>query len=69
VLEEIGNASEDEKRILFNLIEQYQPKNIPIIREMLNLSRKYLSEKALPKKADCFARIFGQDDTEIRSQT
>jgi len=51
VPEEIGNASEDEKRILFNLIEQYQPKNIPIIPEMLNLSRKYLSEKALPKKA------------------
>jgi len=52
VLEEIGNASEDEKKLLFNLIKQYQPKNIPIISEMLNLSRKYLSENALPGKAD-----------------
>jgi predicted nucleic acid-binding protein len=52
VLEEIGNASEEEKKRLFNLIEQYQPKNIPVIPEMLNLSRKYLSENALPKKAN-----------------
>ncbi|MCP4108823.1 MAG: type II toxin-antitoxin system VapC family toxin [Desulfobacteraceae bacterium] len=52
VLEEIGNASEDEKRLLFNLIKQYQPKNIPIIPEMLNLSYKYLSENALPGKAN-----------------
>lgn len=52
VLEEIGNASEEEKRLLFDLIEQYHPKNIPIVPEMLNLSRKYLSEDALPGKAD-----------------
>jgi len=52
VLEEIGNATEEEKTRLYNLIEQYHPKNIPIIPEMLKLSRKYLSENALPRKAN-----------------
>ncbi len=51
VIEEIGNASEEEKRRLFGLLGEYHPKNIPIIPEMLNLAGKYLSENALPRKA------------------
>ena len=52
VLEEIGNASLEKRRKLFQLIEQYHPENLLIQQEVLVLARKYLHGSALPKKAE-----------------
>ena len=52
VLEEIGNASFEKRRKLFQLIEQYHPENLLIHQEVLVLARKYLHDHALPKKAE-----------------
>lgn len=51
VFEEIEQASADEKQRLIDLIKSYHPKDIALTPEMVRLSQKYLTESALPKRA------------------
>lgn len=51
VFEEIEQASADEKQRLVDLIKSYHPKDIALTPEMFRLSQKYLTESALPKRA------------------
>jgi len=51
VFQEISNAPVEKMTLLIDLIKEYQPGNLDINAEILDLSRKYIIEKAIPDKA------------------
>jgi predicted nucleic acid-binding protein len=48
VLEEIGRAGIDKRRLLLNLINQYAPIRLMVNYEVLDLASKYVGEKVMP---------------------
>ena len=51
VFDEIERASEEEKRLLSNLISEFSPEILLINEEIVRLAKKYIAEMALPKRA------------------
>jgi predicted nucleic acid-binding protein len=48
VIEEIGRADDEKKQLLLNIIKEYSPKRLIINEEVMELSKKYVSEGAFP---------------------
>jgi len=48
VIEEIGRARDEKKRLLLNVIKEYNPKRLIINEDVLELAQKYVSEGVFP---------------------
>ena len=48
VIEEIGKAHEEKKRLLLDIIKKYSPKRLNINEEVMELSQKYITEGVFP---------------------
>lgn len=50
VIEEIGRAEENKRRLLIELIRKYQPQMIEIDEETIELSKRYLEKGIIPAR-------------------
>lgn len=48
VLEEIGRANEEKRRLLLDVIRNHSPRRLTIGEEIITLAQKYISESILP---------------------
>jgi predicted nucleic acid-binding protein len=48
VIEEIGKANEEKKRLLLDIVKKYSPKRLNINEEVMELSQKYITEGVFP---------------------
>ena len=51
VSKEIAKAPDKKRELLINLIDFYQPQELEVTNEVLNLAKKYLEEEVLPPKS------------------
>ena len=51
VSKEIAKAPDKKRELLLNLIESYQPQELEVTHDVLNLAKKYLDEGVLPAKS------------------